>query len=218
MSVFPAKKTLIVDEQFLTRKSLETLINNIEGFKVIHETDSYIDLIKVVDKQSPDILVISLSNCQYEVYMKFIRSIPNNIRTLIFINEISSDRVVELHKYNVLGLLTKYCSFAEIELALKTISENKPFVCDRITEELQKSTFSIQKSSLLNSLSKRENEILVLIANGLTTKKIAQKLYLSIHTVNNHRKNILKKLKVKSPVQLISFALESGIIDTKDNS
>jgi DNA-binding NarL/FixJ family response regulator len=61
-------------------------------------------------------------------------------------------------------------------------------------------------------LSKREFEVLELIAKGFRTADIAEKLFVSIHTINSHRKNILKKLKLKSPAQLIVYAIESKLV------
>jgi DNA-binding NarL/FixJ family response regulator len=64
---------------------------------------------------------------------------------------------------------------------------------------------------LLEKISKREREILQYFANGYKTKEIAEKFKLSFHTVNNHRKNILRKLQIKNLATLVNFAVENGL-------
>ena len=78
----------------------------------------------------------------------------------------------------------------------------KPFTRDKLRE--------INRSAL-NRISKREKEVLQLFARGLTTPEVAEKLDISFHTVNNHRKNMLKKLDLKNLAALVTFAVEHGL-------
>ncbi|MEO8398289.1 MAG: LuxR C-terminal-related transcriptional regulator [Ignavibacteriaceae bacterium] len=64
-------------------------------------------------------------------------------------------------------------------------------------------------------LSERENEVVKLVAKGKTNKEIAEKLFLSIHTIYTHRKDIMRKLKIKSPLELVLYALNAGTTEKK---
>ena len=106
-----------------------------------------------------------------------------------------------------MGFLTLHCSANEIENALSSIIDGTRFFCQEIVSLL----FDEQKSNeqlKADGLSTREIEVLELIGKGHTSKLIAEKLFVSIHTVNSHRKSLLKKLNMTSPAQLIAYALD----------
>ena len=86
-----------------------------------------------------------------------------------------------------------------------------------MVEALLKENLTISKNKSTNiHLTKKEFEIIRLIAQGLSTKKIAAKDFLSVHTVNTHRKNIFKKLGINNTSELIMYAVKTGIVDTTE--
>jgi DNA-binding NarL/FixJ family response regulator len=112
------------------------------------------------------------------------------------------------------SIILKDCTKEEINLALCTIADSKPFICQRIVNQLQakKQTEPVIEKKLTNT----ERGILKLIAAGKSTKEIAEERFLSIHTVITHRKNIFRKLEVNNLHEAIKYALRAGIIDASD--
>jgi len=108
-------------------------------------------------------------------------------------------------------ILTKGCSKQEILNAIHSISKGNRFYCNRILDQVMTRSESDEVTCEPADLSPREFEVLQLITKGKKTVDIADQLNISIHTINSHRKNILKKLNLKSPAELIVYAVESGM-------
>ena len=122
-------------------------------------------------------------------------------------------------KAGVDSYIKKSCDLQEIIDAIHNTSKGVNFFCGKILEAIKKD--SIEVSLLTNSqefscdaveLSKREKEVLCLIAEGLTNTAIADKLFLSSHTVTTHRKNIMIKLGVNNTAGIVMYAVKSGIV------
>lgn len=114
-----------------------------------------------------------------------------------------------LIQLGVKGALNIYCDEEEIIDALRLVAMNKRFYCDQVVENL----IHADEQDPLDAagLSEREKEVLKLIAEGKKTQQIADILHVSRHTINSHRKNILRKLNLKSPAELIVFAIENNL-------
>jgi len=94
------------------------------------------------------------------------------------------------------------------------LSRGEKFFCNKILDViLEKHLIEDKDDCKSASLSEREIELIKLAVKGFSNKEIADKLFLSIHTVYTHRKNIMRKLKIKSPVELVLYALNSGIAE-----
>ncbi len=92
------------------------------------------------------------------------------------------------------------------------IAQGNRFYCNKVLELLTHVEGNDPDDCIPTNLSAREVEILKLIATGYSTARISESLHISIHTVNSHRKNILKKLKLSSPTQLVAYAHEIGLV------
>lgn len=99
--------------------------------------------------------------------------------------------------------------------ALSAIEKNQKYLCHEAIEILLNEKLASAKNSNIH-LTKKELEVIQLLAQGLTTKDIAARIFLSIHTVNTHRKNILNKLCINNTSELIMYAVKAGIIDTTE--
>jgi DNA-binding NarL/FixJ family response regulator len=110
------------------------------------------------------------------------------------------------------GFLTPECGKDEIVQALYAMKARDKFYCQKVIKViLNQQGLEGNNGCEPVSLTSRETQIVRLIARGNSTVKIAEKLNLSVHTINTHRKRIMKKLDLKSPVELIRYAFESGL-------
>ena len=128
---------------------------------------------------------------------------------------ISSDdereNIYEVIQTGVIRFLTKKCDAVEIQEAFKAITQGEKFFCTRVFDYIFEKSFSQNLSSEPIPLSARELEIVQLIAKGLVAKEISRKLNLSTHTVYTHRKNIMEKLKLRRPSELVLYAVNNGL-------
>ena len=198
-------KAAIYDPQFLSAIGIKTALEQADQACVPYVLDTSQSLLAQLLDCSPDLLVfeyLSQSPIQNEVLSQIRKKLPQ-LKLLIISDD--QDRV-EIKKYianGIHGYLTKQCSKAEIEMAVITIMKGGKFYCPQIIEIL-----TSQDELSTDVLSERETQVLGLIGQGKTSTDIANRLNLSIHTINSHRKNMLKKLGFKSPAELIAYAVK----------
>jgi DNA-binding NarL/FixJ family response regulator len=115
-------------------------------------------------------------------------------------------------KIGINAMLLKECDEEEIVEAIEVSVKGERFFCGTVLDILSGDKSKVPFSCEPISLSSRELEIIQLIAKGLTSKEMSEKLFLSHHTINTHRKNILKKLEVKGTPELINYAFAMGMV------
>ncbi len=203
---------LLADFQFLTRQGISTLIDQLPEFKVKSYVDDLKDLRNTVMLESPDLVVLDVSNNDHQL-IRELGKIKSETKSnfLVISNNQNRDSVQRLIGMGITGILTKNCSEEEITDALYAVTAGKRFFCNNVLELVVKGATE-EEDCEPTTLSPREYEVLQLITKGKKTNQIAEELHLSIHTINSHRKNILKKLNLKSPAELIVYALESGLV------
>lgn len=118
----------------------------------------------------------------------------------------------QLIEIGVLGCMMKNAGKQEMLEAIKTVYKGKRYYGDEVTETLFDSIDKSQKATQKAELTKREVEVLKLIAQEFSTKEIADQLFISTHTVETHRKNLLSKLGFKNSAGLARFAAKNGLV------
>ncbi|SFT47031.1 two component transcriptional regulator, LuxR family [Lishizhenia tianjinensis] len=136
---------------------------------------------------------------------------------MLYVSEHNLKTVKQLLSLGVQSVMTYECDFDEIYESLESILKGGKVYCNKVLEVLLEDT---TKENTLNclpvQLSKREIEVLQLVVNGYSSKQIAEELFLSYHTINTHRKNILKKVGVKSVSELVLFAQSTGLMSLEN--
>lgn len=208
-------RVLISDFQFLTRAGLIHLIEERSEFELVGVMEQPDSLLSTVLSQHPDVLLMDYKGDD-PVLQSLLKQIVETHATnvLIVTNEDRKPYVKQLLDMGIRGIVTKSCSQQEIINAIEAISLRNRFYCNRILDLLMDENVREESGSNCEptSLSPREYEVLQLITKGYRTADIAESLHLSVHTINSHRKNILKKLNLKSPAELIVYAMESGMV------
>lgn len=149
-----------------------------------------VEACKKVSKKYPEIKVIALSMYDQQSYFK---------------------RMIQ---YGARGYLLKNDSAEEIEKAIRKVSDDGRYVSSQMQHALTSVEFisNNQKSKGVKDISERELEVLGLIADGGTDQEIAKQLFISFHTANSHRKNLLLKFDAKNTAELVKKAIEQGRI------
>lgn len=133
---------------------------------------------------------------------------------LLIADTTQSSNVLKAVDLGVQGFLTKECGSDEIIHSIHSLIKGERFFCNNVLNILlDKSSIEEEEDCSPTTLSEREVEITKQIADGLTSKKIADKLFISPHTVQTHRKNIMRKLKVNSVSELVVYAMKTGLVE-----
>lgn len=214
-------KILIADSQTLKREGIKSILLKCDDLDIIGVAKNEQELNKQLQFEVPDVVILSFQE-DGKFDLEQIAQIKKNypaVRLLILSSLLSNEKLMDVLAYEVDAFLLNECDEDEFLNAVKAVKKDEKFYCGHVMgallhkvirkDEAEEETFS---SSIL---SEREIEIIQLIADGFTTKDIAQRLYLSFHTVGTHRRNIFRKLNVRNSSELIIHSLRKGIITAK---
>ncbi len=205
MKVF---KILIADGQSLTVAGISYLIEGLSGFTVVGKVDNWQALTNTFQREVPDVLIfdyIHLEGFSHERYQQFTQQYPL-VKFFAITADQNHQQVLPILQANTSAFLTKDCSEEEIVTALQAVISGQKFYCESVLQLL------MNRSMSQNSMSPREIQIIQYISQELSTQEIADQLHLSPHTINAHRKRILKKLEAKTPIGLVLQALRHQLI------
>ncbi|MFO7444720.1 MAG: response regulator transcription factor [Ignavibacteriaceae bacterium] len=210
---------VIADPVFLVREGLKKTFERNNKINLAGEIKSRQEFWNKLSDSKPDILITDFDYDNFididEMLSVFDKLPDTNI--VVISNHSNKENIIKVIKNGVLGFLTKECNGDEIIRAVNSVSNGEKFFCNKVLDViLEKHYNNNRKQGKSENLSDREIEIIRLIVEGCSNQDIAEKLFLSIHTVYTHRKNIMKKLKFKSPVELVLYALNSGIVNSSE--
>ncbi len=212
-------KVLIADNSFLIREGLRNVINTNADFKLVGEAEKPEELADKLSLLLPHVLVIdyaSLYFCLDDISV--IHHQYPQINILAITNPQNKTTIAKAFENGVVSHLLKDCGKEEIAEAIYFTSKGEKFLCGKIVDALLRENVSTAKPSSKAScdgikLSSREIEIIKLVAEGMSNKEIAEKIFLSVHTVTTHRKNIMSKLGVNNTAGLVMYAVRQKLID-----
>lgn len=204
----------IADDHEIVRNGLKMLIDKEKDMKVQGEASSYSELIELLEEENIDLLILDL-NLGDTNGIESIENVSNSFPTLpilVLSTYPEEPYAIQTFKAGASGYLNKTVISAELIKAIRKITAGKKYISESLAENLAYG-FSLEKRDAdpVELLSKREFEVLSLIASGQTYKEIASKLDLSPKTVSTYRTRILEKLNLTSTAQLLRFAYEHNI-------
>lgn len=204
----------IADDHEIVRSGLIMLIAKEKDMKVQIEASSCTELVSKLKKESADLLILDL-NLGDKNGIESIENVSNLFPTLpilVLSTYPEEPYAIQTFKAGASGYLNKTVISSELIKAIHKITAGKKYISETLAENLAYG-FSLEKSKKdpIELLSKREYEVLSLIASGQTYKDIASKLDLSPKTVSTYRTRILEKLNLTSTAQLLRFAYENNI-------
>ena len=205
---------VIADNQPLTVAGLERFLSEKQSIKVVGKVKKGEELVAVVEKFQPSLLIVDYNSPGYVALDDVRNAMASSSKTNVLI--LSSDNnkasILEALQLGVKGYITKECSLEEVGMAVQATSKGEKFFCHKVLDIIMEKHFNVTPESEPTVLTTRETEILTLIAHGHSTQVIADTLCLSPHTVQTHRKSIIKKLNIKSPTQFVIYAMDLGLL------
>jgi len=209
-------QVLIADSQYLITESLKMILHNDGRFLVNKIVTEKIDLIETLKLNNTTVLIIDPSLIDIAGFSELneIKGGFPDLKLLVITNSVTRK---ELHEFNTIGInniILKTEGKEEIIEALNAAVDGKKHYSNELLDLLFESDEKKSLSEETGQLTNSELEIVRLIADGLTTKEIAARKFISFHTVISHRKNIFRKLGVTSVSELIMYSIKSGWINT----
>ena len=212
-------KLYITDDQELYLEGLTLLLNKQEGMSVAGTSLSGTALLEKLPELEIDILLLDvhLNDINEEELLVRIRSQKPNLR-IIYLTMMRGTRFIhKLTKHRIQGYVLKNASIDELKEAIQVVYAGGEYFSKEInitdTDQDFRLTITVDDKKVEEILSKREIEILTLICKQFSNAEIAAKLFLSISTVETHRKNLIAKLGVNNTVGLVKYALKNKLIE-----
>ena len=186
---------LLADNQILTQEGIKATISGIIDMRIVGVASSVFELEQMTKKLKPTVVILDPNYNNFSINdIKRISSEFSRSRILVLTNRQAKNEIQQVLNSGIKNYVFKECSREELIQAIYATANGKQFYCQNTFETLFGSKLIPEKSTAIPTLSPRETELVHLIAEGLTNNEIAEKLFLSIHTVKTHRKNIIKKL------------------------
>jgi two-component system response regulator NreC len=206
-------KLIIADDHELFRKGLAELLRKYDDIKIVKSVGDGLEFMELLNSQfEADIVLldITMPNMDGFQVLKELKTSNSDIKPIVISMHNDGNYIAKCAKMGAYGYLLKNTDEAELILAIRSVYNGKKHFSAEISEKMI--NFMSTQSISENVLSNKENEVLVLISKGLTTKEIATKLFVSSRTIETHRANILKKLEVKNTAELIKKAAKMNFI------
>lgn len=201
----------IVDDHFMVIEGIRSLLQHEPDIELIGHASGGLECLRFIKGRKPDIILMDI-NMPEQSGVELCRDIRNQYPD-IFILGLSTfnqySYIDSMLQQGASGYLLKNASKEELVEAIHTAMKGKQYLSDEAARTLKQAADTVKEIPMI---TRREKEILGMIAAGETNPQIAEKLFLSLSTVDSHRKNLMRKLNMKNTALLIRWAVENRIV------
>jgi DNA-binding NarL/FixJ family response regulator len=210
---------ILADSNDIIRIGLRTILNSQKNIEILGEAKNNEELKELISSFSTDIVLIDYTSSGFtiDIIPTILNSFPN-VKFVAITPEQSAQTLVDALRGGVRSYVKKDCDIAEIIDSVKETARGNKFFCGQLLETIQTASLNVDDIDFDSFtcepilISERENEIIKLIAEGQTNVQIAELLFLSNHTINTHRKNIMAKLGVKNTAGIVMYAVKTNLV------
>lgn len=206
---------ILADNQDITRLGLEHIIERLPDVTFSKAEDKAELMFQLREKPSSIVILdYTLSDFPSADDLLILLQRFENMRWVMFSEDLSIDFVKQLTvSSSRISIILKESPASEIKECLKNAMADRRYICQRMAELLLTQPQQQEEKTIL---TKTETEILISIAQGLTTREIAEQRFSSFHTVNTHRKNIFRKIQVNNAHEATKYAVRAGLVDAAE--
>ncbi|MET7257319.1 response regulator [Dyadobacter jiangsuensis] len=206
----------IIDDHEVVIDGLVAMLSSSEVLQITYTTQSGRELLGYLETTAPDVLLMDIQMPEIsgiELCRQVLQQQPK-VNIIAFSSFDDSSYVKNVMRKGAKGYLLKNSDKQTIIRAIERVAGGEEFLDDKIKNILLQETITGQRRSIYEiPLTKREKELVTLIADGHSSQEIADKLYISLRTVETHRLNINQKMGVKNTAGLLKEAIKRGLID-----
>ena len=214
-------KILVVDDHAIVRDGIVSMIQSQQDLQIIGEADSGETAIELLEKLSPDVILM-------DIMMTGINGIETTARIrehyqkpkiIILSMEVTQGLISDAIQAGAQAYIPKDSKKDELIEAIRNVNQGQQYFSPKISEVVFKGFYDQTVSGKGGDeeerikITKREIEVLKLIASGMSNREIADSLFISIRTVDAHRNHIMQKLKLKTTAELVKYAIKHKIIE-----
>lgn len=211
-------RILVVDDHAVVRKGIIVFLDSQPDMEVIGESGTGRDSIAKVQELNPDVVLMDISMPDLDGIeaTRAIKKISPEARIVALTMHDDARFFFQMLKEGALGYVVKGADPNELLSAIRVVFENKAYLLPSLATQLLDDYLVRLKDGQVGDsytkLTAREREVLTLIGEGHTSRVIAEMLFISIHTVERHRANIMNKLEMNNKAQLIRYAIRKGLV------
>jgi len=209
---------LLADDHSLVRAGIRALLDNIGNIEVVAETGDGRQVLRLVKEHEPRLVLLDIAMPSLnglEAAARIHRDFPDTAVVMLSMHA-NEEYVLQALRAGASGYLVKDAATAELEIAIRSVINGKTYLSPSISKTLIDEYLgnSAKARSPLERLTARQREILQLVAEGLTTRKIAELLSVSVKTVETHRAQLMDRLEIRDIPGLVRYAIRTGLIQS----
>ncbi len=212
----PSTRVLLVDDHGLVRAGLRALLAGLDGIEIVGEAGDGQEALTAIPAAQPHVVLMDLAMPRlngFEATARIAKQHPG-VGVIILSMHANEEYVRESLRAGARGYLLKGADPLELRLALNAVSRGETYLTPSVSGGVVTNWVKGRKlrGSALEALTSRQREILQLIAEGRSTKEIAQALNVSVKTVETHRSDLMERLNIHDVPGLVKFAIRAGVI------
>ena len=214
-------RVLIVEDHALVRAGIRSLLQEVNDIEVVEEAGDGREALRLVEEKQPDVVLMDIAMPGlngFEAIERLAEIVPE-ARMIVLSMHRSEEYVLRALRVGACGYLLKEAQADELETAVRTVARGETYLSPAVAQfvaEYVRRTGGDMEQSPLERLSPRQREILQLIAEGHTTRQIADLLYLSAKTVETHRTRLMDDLDIHDIAGLVRYAIRIGLVSTEE--
>jgi DNA-binding NarL/FixJ family response regulator len=214
-------RTLIVDDHTLVREGIAAMLKNAEGIEIIGTANSGEEAINIARTENPDVILmdIMMGGMTGIEATRWIKEQDDKVKIIIVSMEVQKDLISAGIKSGIDGYLPKDSEKETLVDAIRTVYKGGRYFNEAITSLIFEDFYRkeiktpVKERASNSDLTKRELEVLELVAEGRTNKEVAESLFISVKTVETHKSHILEKLGLKNTAELVIYAIKHKLIN-----
>lgn len=210
-------RVLIADDHGVVRQGVRGVLEEVEGLEIVGEAADGDEALAMIRELDPDVVVLDVNmpgKTGLEVAAE-LRSEGHSARVLVLSMHDDPEYVLQAVRSGADGYVLKDAAPADLREAVQAVHDGREYFAARVTQQLsvglRREIEEEQLRTRLDSLTNRETEVLLLVAEGLTNREIGERLEISPRTVETHRERLMDKLRIRTVAGLTRFVVENGL-------